>query len=559
MTLELANFELPEVRLAPFTSASLQYGAGRVAAKHCRLRYRPEKIEGHWEHGWLSHHRLLDPRVAFGVVDQKKHGGTCWVSTQTIADYLQEHGYSARAIGLPIAYLDPKNYERKNNSLLVMPAHSLDYTQHTWRFEEYVEAILSIRADFDFVAACIHLSCMKHGYWVKEFEKAGIPIISGANTNDLNALERVRALMSQFEFVTTNAYGSLLAYGSACGAKVSIFGPYCNFEQQDFNNAAFYQDQPGLIEKTSHSLKEATVRSEYPDFFGHTKEAKQRVDWGLEQIGWNNRISPAEMRRCFGWEWYHEPMEKAKTYFHIAANRVLTRNARQRLEEWKNPALREENQEIRRIQVLPPEGAGTASLGGLEFHFGEAGRFLSEYTRVFKEKALDLPCIKGSPRIIDWGAGEGLPMRYWAQKFPSPLLDLYEPNTDKRETLKKNTALAKNAQTLLHESAEKLQDLLQGEIDFLRVDMGSEGINLLARCSDQVSCAERLLVTCRCRLGEAQNLSTLLALLERQGFRYHISARVASANPLAALKTDSGADGVVDVWGYRGDKFPRTS
>jgi hypothetical protein len=557
--IDLSWLELPEVRHAPFTSASLQYGAGFVAANYCGLHDTPKQINGYWEHGWLSHHRLIDPRVAFGVVEQKHTKETCWVGTQKIAYYLRANGYRAQAIGLPIAYLEPKSYKRKKNSLLVMPAHSLDYTQHEWKFSEYADAIISICNDFEFTAACIHPSCIKHGYWVKEFQKAGIPIICGANANDLNALERVRALMSQFEFVTTNAYGSLLAYGSAFGAKVSIFGKYCNYKANEFSNTPFYQNQPGLIDKTVDLLNEKIVRSVYPDFFCHPIEAKQRVEWGLEQIGWSNRISPAEMRRCFGWQWYHEPLRKTKTYFHIFANRLLTRNARQRLEEWKNPALREENQEIRRIQALPPEGAGAASLAGLEFHFGSAGRFLGEYTRVFQEKALDVPCIKGSPRIIDWGAGEGMPMRYWAQKFPSPNIHLFEPDTTKREILEKNMALAKNAQILLHESAEKMQDLLQGEIDLLRIDMCAEGINLLKRWGDIISCAERLLVTCRSRLGEPQNVSVLLALLERQGFRYHISPRVASANPLVALKTEAGADGVVDVWGYRGVKFPRTS
>jgi precorrin-6B methylase 2 len=558
LTLDLANFELPEVHLAPFSSASLQYGAGLVVSRYCRLSYRPEKINGYWEHGWLSHHRLVDPRVAFGVVDQKKQGGNCWVGTQIIANYLKKNGYSARAIGLPIAYVEPKSYERKKNSLLVMPAHSLDYTQHEWRFEEYVDAILSIRAEFALVTACIHPSCLKHGYWVKEFEKAGIPIIPGANANDLNALERVRALMSQFEFVTTNAYGSLLAYGGAFGAKVSIFGPYCSLRREDFTNAVFYQDQPGLIDKTVDLLNEKIVRSVYPDFFCHPIEAKQRVEWGLEQIGWSNRISPAEMRRCFGWEWYHEPLRKAKTYFHIGANKLLTRKMRTALDEWGSPQLKARNSELRRIESVAKGQSGRANLEGLSLHFQDPQRFLSEYRRIFLENALDVPCIKGSPVILDWGAGIGIPMRYWAKKFPTPEIHLFEPDDQMRETLAKNAAEATNAKLQIHENAGKLAELLDRSVDFLRMDLGLPAMELLKGVGDRIHAAERILLTCRTELGKEQQVSKVLRLLEDHGFRYHLSSRNASVNPLVELKSVHGADCVVDVWGYRGDKFPRT-
>jgi hypothetical protein len=558
LTYCLSNIELPEVCSAQFTSASLQYGAGFIAAKYCRLRHRPETIEGYWEHGWLSHHRLVDPRVAFGAIDQEKHGGTCWVGTTTIANYLNDHGYRARAIGLPIAYLEPKLYERKKNSLLVMPAHSLDYTQHEWRFEEYVDAILSIRSEFEFVVACIHPSCIKHGYWVKEFEKAEIPIIAGANANDLNALERVRALMSQFEFVTTNTYGSLLAYGSAFGAKVSIFGPYCGYRLDDYVNTGFYQDQPGLVEKVVHLLNETEMTREYPDLFCHPREAKERVEWGLEQIGFNNRISPSEMRRCFGWEWYDGPLRKAKTYFHIGANKLLPRKMRTAVDEWGNPLLKAYNSEVRQIESLPQGQSGIATLEGLSLHFHDPRSFLDEYRRIFQNKAVDVPCIKGSPLIIDWGAGIGLPMRYWANKFPKPEIHLYEPDSQLHGLLAKNAAEANNAKVQIHENSEELADLLNQGVDFLRMDIGDSGIELLKRVGDRIREAERILVTCQTELGKEQQVSKLLAILENQRYRYHLSPRNASTNPLVELKSQHGTDCVVDIWGYRGEKFPRT-
>ncbi len=42
-------------------------------------------------------------------------------------------------------------------------------------------------------------------------------------------LRRLRRLFGRFEFVTTNGFGSHIAYAAAAGAKVSVFGPYAEF------------------------------------------------------------------------------------------------------------------------------------------------------------------------------------------------------------------------------------------------------------------------------------------------------------------------------------------
>ena len=110
----------------------------------------------------------------------------------------------------------------------------------------------------------------------------------------------------------------------------------------------------------------------------------------------------------------------------------------------------------------------------------------------------------------------------------------------------------------IHENAGKLADLLDRPVDLFRIDIGVSGMELLEGVVDRIRGAERILVTCRTELGKKQQVSKVLGLLESHGFRYHLSPRNASGNPLVDLKSQRGADCVVDVWGYRGDKFPRT-
>ena len=549
--------KLPNREWAPFTSTSLQYGAGKVASSHSNLGKIPAAFYGVWAHGWTPDFFCdIDPHYAFG--DSLKKNQTSFVGTKCLERYLRKNDYPAKAIGLPIAYLPDRKYKRKPNSLLVMPTHSLDYTKHSWKFEEYARQIFEIKNDFAEVWACVHTSCIKNGYWVNQFLECGIPVIEGAHATDRNSLERIRALASQFEFITTNGFGSHIAYGSAFGAKVYIFGKFSEFRTEDYSNCPFFQTHPGLLEKAETLNSELFLKSQLTEFFCHPREAEERVEWGLEQIGFNNRISPSEMRLCFGWEWYHEPLRKAKTYFHIGANKLLTRKMRTALDEWGSPQLKARNSEMRRIESLPEGQSGSAALEGLSLHFEDPQRFLREYRRIFLEKALDVPCIKGSPVILDWGAGIGLPMRYWANKFPAPEIHLFEPDEQMRESLAQNAAEAINAIVQIHENAGKLAGLLNQPVDFLLIDLLTHEIELLDGLGDRIRAAERILVTCRTEIGKDQQVSKVLELLENHGFRYHLSPRNASVNPLVELRSQHGADCVVDVWGYRGDKFPRT-
>jgi len=275
--------ELPEREWAPFTSSSLQYGAGKVAAAHSCLGKVPSEIRGVWAHGWTPDFFCdIDPLYAFG--DSLEKDQIAFVGTKCLERYLVVNGYPAKAIGLPIAYLPDRKYRRKERSLLVMPTHSLDYTKHSWKFDEYAQQISEIKKDFDEVWACIHTSCIKNGYWVRQFQECGIPVIEGVHANDRNSLERIRALASQFEFITTNGFGSHIAYGSAFGAKVSIFGKFSEFRTEDYSNCPFFQTYPGMLERAQKLNSPIFLKSQLHGFFSHPREAEERVEWGLEGI-----------------------------------------------------------------------------------------------------------------------------------------------------------------------------------------------------------------------------------------------------------------------------------
>lgn len=551
--------ELPPRELSPYLGNSLLHGAGKVAGSYVGLRSLPQRIRGAWIHGWLPDSiYCLDPDMPFG--ERVEKDSVRYVASKAHEKYLREGGYHAKAIGLPIAYLAPKTYPRRPRSLLVMPVHSETSTTHKWKFREYAEQIAAMKPQFDQIVACVHTSCITNGYWVDDFASVGIPVVEGAHGCDLNSLERIRALASQFEFVTTNGFGSHIAYGAAFGAKVSIHGEFCNYTEEDHTDLEFYASRPGLLEKLIASVSETSVRSVLGEFFRHPSEAEQKLEWGLEQIGYHNRVSPAEMRKCFGWEWYRGPAEKvqqtSKRYFQRASNRLLTHRMRAALDERSDPALKARNTELRRLAALPPDQPGTASLEGGVFHFTKAKEFLEEYRAVFEQNACAFLSVKSSPVIIDWGAGIGVPLGFWAKKYPAPVVHCYTALPEKRECLRKNAALAANARVVVHEDVDKLTGLLEGEVDFLRINLGNESASFLLKIGERLKSVKRCLVVCQTEVGRAQSLSRVLALLEHSGFRYHLQAPDAASNPMTYLPIKDKADCFVNIWAYRGKKFP---
>lgn len=270
-------------------------------------------IPGYWMHGWLPeyfnrHYGLIALHKKMGVRgkdrvkahEMEKETEFQWVSRQDQADFLAANGYKkARAIGLPFAYLPEVNVERRPSSLLIMPPHGRrEYFRGNPLAEAYVEAILDIRDRFSEVTLCVTERDYCRGEWRHVFQDAGIPVIIGSTHYDRNPLLRMKEILSRFEFVTTNAFGSHIAYAAHCGAKVSVFGPYCEWRRKKSTHAV--QMFPELADTLVDLQSEKVLRKHFPFLFRHPAEAEQMIAWGGHEIGVDTRLSPSEIRSLFG-------------------------------------------------------------------------------------------------------------------------------------------------------------------------------------------------------------------------------------------------------------------
>ena len=296
------DIQLPSIDLRLQLPSTMSfYGADSVLQNYCS-RTLEISSDYSWQHGWCCQERQdIDPILLIQepVVEPAKQ---YLVARQDEAQYLRQHGLSASAVGLPFVYAPSLEVKQKPHSLLVMHAHSLQYTEHQWRFDAYVEQIAKISDQFEQVTACIHPSCIEKGYWYPQFEQAGIDCITGSQAYDANGLVRMKTLLNQFEFMTTNCLGSHVAYAAACGVKVSIFGEYAEYREEDFAKSEFYNLHPHTLQPILQLHSESFARRRWPKFFVEPSKASQDTKWGAMQIGAANQISSAEMRKLLGWD-----------------------------------------------------------------------------------------------------------------------------------------------------------------------------------------------------------------------------------------------------------------
>lgn len=275
------------------------YGSLHVAAEYCGLRKVPSIFSFNWQHGVMAPWWKIQPEI---IVFLAPRSLMSFVARQDEANYLSEAGYSkVRAIGLPIIYTKSSGLQKISGSLLVMPTRSHPLDEQAPSCDKYVEQIASIKGKFSRIVACVSPTCIEKGIWAPQFEAQGIEVVSGAGTSDANALRRMRALFESFEFMTTDSFGSHVPYALYFGAKVSIWGePTSNYRENVFKDPT-WAPFPGAVDK----LFSEETRQKAEKYLGSLRVdpciGVQDINLGKWLVGHDNKLSPSELRLCFGW------------------------------------------------------------------------------------------------------------------------------------------------------------------------------------------------------------------------------------------------------------------
>jgi FkbM family methyltransferase len=515
---------------------------------------------------------MLHPDLILGM--RTKPEGYHWVARKDEEEFLRDCGYeNFLAIGLPVVYLPPSEVRRRSGSLLVMPVHSLHFTTHSWKFDEYAEAIAAVRSEFTEVVVCIHPSCWKRGYWVDAFRDRGFPLVTGAVYVDRNALKRIQSLMSSFEYVTTNGFGSHLVYAAYFGAKPSIYGPFASYRAEDFKNDHLWMYHPKLLEPGLAAISEKALRQHCPQFFCHPREARADVEWARFEIGESNKVSPRRMRSLFGWD------------VRARVSRSLQSKTLERLKHRARIHLDPSYRETHRLLTLPPNQPASTTLLGPQLEFQDGHRFILKKQALFDQEVYRFVAAGDPPRVLDCGAGIGLGVCYFKKLYPESEITAFEPDPRVYEILKRNCeswgaqdvrlipkavwnrettiAFVRHDETrgriwegatgddVIQVQTCRLRDYLTQKVDLLQLSIEGSEVDVLLDCADLLGQVQNLIVTYYSIFERPQRLDTLMAALTKAGFRMHLHALSGSPSPLLWREIIGGSDGRLSIFAFR--------
>lgn len=288
---------LPRYRRIALGYEPTYYGASANIARHLGLANATPHTCYVWSHGC----RMLDFEDVRYYIRFPDLSGNVLVARQTEAAFLSEHGIDkVHAVGLPICYAKSRRISRRDGSLLVMPLHATSHSKPSAGLREYVEYICGIKHRFTRVVCCLTRQCLHQSAVRKLFEANGIPVVCGSAIDDGKSLVRTRHLLETFDYVTTNTFGSHLAYAMAFGAKVSIAGPLHTPSHEDAVNEPFYRENPDLNDPAYRSNRQLRLEETYAELKVEPWMAQKHYAWGRHLIGADNMKSPREIGKLLG-------------------------------------------------------------------------------------------------------------------------------------------------------------------------------------------------------------------------------------------------------------------
>jgi hypothetical protein len=277
-------------------------------------------------------------------------------------------------------------------------------------------------------------------------------------------------------------------------------------------------------------------------------------EWGRRQLGFENKVSPAEMRRLFGWDFAGRMNRQTRILIQKTKEAGNLKTAKASLKKFLKPEDAKIERELERLAKWPAGKSGTATLQGREIHFQEAAGFMREYDRIFWQLHQDFPCVLGNPLIIDLALDCGMALRFWAEKFPNPRVFILQPETGCSDALEKNREAAKNAEVQFFSSTASLFQALGedvGEIHYLNLPAWNGTVLAHEFFPAILPKVEHLHFSYKFHPKYGKQSTVLLRHLEETGFDCFTQAEQTYRRPMFQWVEQKPVEQMIDVWAKR--------
>jgi FkbM family methyltransferase len=232
--------------------------------------------------------------------------------------------------------------------------------------------------------------------------------------------------------------------------------------------------------------------------------------------------------------------------------------------------------EFIRLSSLPRYNTSKTTFLGKEISIVDSMTFLSGVNEIFRDNIFQFNSSNDYPLIIDCGSNIGLSVIYFKTKFPKSRILAFEPDPDIFNVLKKNInsynfkqielynkaiwdqnttvqfysegaysgriAEAKDNLDLINVKTERLKDLLQEPVEFLKLDIEGAEFKVLKDCSSSLNNIKYIFLEYHSHITEEQRLDEVLNILKLNGFRYYIKEAFLPKNPFIKTEDLAGMD-----------------
>ncbi len=239
--------------------------------------------------------------------------------------------------------------------------------------------------------------------------------------------------------------------------------------------------------------------------------------------------------------------------------------------------------EIKKL-IKAEYGAVETKLFGKKIKINSAFWYMHGLEELFLDETYKFMSQSKTPRIIDCGANTGLSVIYFKRLFPESKITAFEPDSEIFDILKENLqTYGYNDVELINKAVWnengsikflasggvggrisenenektieiptfKLSDLLNEEIDFLKIDIEGAEFDVINDCKDKLSNVKNIFIEYHSEELREQKLDEILKILKESGFKYYIKeAWNNQPNPYVNKRVNL-FDLQLNIFGYR--------
>jgi hypothetical protein len=277
-----------------------RYGFSHVLAQIVGLRFPPRAFCA-WTHGWYWWDDVIQIEDLVG-------GRGLPLETKLVTAHLYEyhtlieHGYeNVHLGGLPFAYVQPQNIKRNDNALVAFIGKSAEVERQNVLDLIYLDYLESIRADFEHIYVSI-AQFDRSEHIRNQVTKRGLNVILGASPTDVRSLIRTRIALEYCKYVSTNTFGSHIAYALSTGSTLSVFTPLYRYDVNKYLNTK-HEYTKSYAERMEYVYSEEYLKLRWPSLFSsHPKNGYTNMNLGMEYIGKESVVAEEDIMKLVGWD-----------------------------------------------------------------------------------------------------------------------------------------------------------------------------------------------------------------------------------------------------------------